>query len=432
MDAEERAEREVAARVAVLAGDRGLAGRDHRAAGADESLDAGDLGVAEAAHVGEDDDVQSLEGLCDLVGVQRHVGDAGAVQRLHRAAIGRHRLVGGVGAAEVVVVLLGPDHADVGAELAVNEQVLVLFVPGEDRLGGRVLPPVLVHRADVVPPGLDAAGEARGRPEPHLGLRHAGEAEGGGAELVLRHRLGDQLVPARDLVQPLAGLGVLLEAVVGVAPLVVEHDDRRLGEDALEVDEAVRVVEELAADHPQPGAVLAAGLAGDLVVKLPEVGPALEVPAHPVAVGVGVPVVRPRQLLAGVGLELRLAMVAVADAGSRQARPAVVGEAVRMAALDDLAHHVRQELAVVGRADAGDELVGLADRLAVDVAADPVGVRFVEVPGDSVRSPCGPAPPAPPRGRPRRSRRRGRARRASRRGGAAGSATDNRRRCRRR
>ena len=56
-----------------------------------------------------------------------------------------------------------------------------------------VLAAVFVVGADVVPPGLDAAGEALDHPHASLGCRLAGQAEGGRARLVHRHALGGSL-----------------------------------------------------------------------------------------------------------------------------------------------------------------------------------------------------------------------------------------------
>src|SRR5690606_29585252 len=108
---------------------------------------------------------------------------------------------------------------------------------------------------------------------------------------------------------------------------------------ALKIDETLGVVENLAADHAHPGAVLAAGCARDAVVERPEFGAAFKAPADPFAIALVGPVVVPRQLHAGTVLELRLAVLAIADLAARQAGPAVIGKAIGLAALDDLLHH---------------------------------------------------------------------------------------------
>jgi hypothetical protein len=140
---------------------RGLAGDDERAALGGERLERGEVGVGEHREVGQHQHVEASGGGAEVGGVHREPVETGARQRPHGAAVGIERARGSAVAAEAVVVRLAPDHADAGERGAADEDVLVRLVPAEDRLGGAVLPAILVAGADVVPPRLDAAGEAR-------------------------------------------------------------------------------------------------------------------------------------------------------------------------------------------------------------------------------------------------------------------------------
>ena len=80
-------------------------------------------------------------------------------------------------------------------------------------------------RADVVPPRLDAAGDAGDHPHPRLGRGLARDAVVARPDWYIAMLLRRQLVPAEQPVDALAGVAVLLEAGVVVAPLVIEHHD---------------------------------------------------------------------------------------------------------------------------------------------------------------------------------------------------------------
>ena len=71
-------------------------------------------------------------------------------------------------------------------------------------------------------------------------------------------------------------------------------------------------------------------------------------------------------------------MLAIADAAAIQAAPTVVGDALGVRALDDLAQHVRQVLLVVRAVDARHVEVAGPVRLAGGVHGEPVGMRLVE------------------------------------------------------
>ena len=135
---------------------------------------------------------------------------------------------------------------------------------------------------------------------------------------------------------------------------------------SLQVAERARLRGHRAAVHARPDAVGPARRARDPVVQLPDLDPARVVPPDPLAVGADRPSPPSRgSALAVSSPERARAVVAVADALAAHARPAVVGEAVGMRALDDLAQHVGQVLVVVRAVDAGDVLLGGAIRLAV-------------------------------------------------------------------
>ena len=80
-------------------------------------------------------------------------------------------------------------------------------------------------RADVVPPRLDAAGDAGDHPHPRFGGRLARDAEVAGPDWYIAMLSGASLSQPSSAVHALAGVAVLLEAGVVVAPLVVEHHD---------------------------------------------------------------------------------------------------------------------------------------------------------------------------------------------------------------
>src|SRR5882757_1506840 len=84
---------------------------------------------------------------------------------------------------------------------------------------------VLLIRAEVMPPRLDAAGETVEHPEAHFRPGFAGEAEVRLAGLIYGHAFGDELVPTQEAVDEFAGEAVVLEAAGVGARLMVEHDD---------------------------------------------------------------------------------------------------------------------------------------------------------------------------------------------------------------
>ncbi len=97
-----------------------------------------------------------------------------------------------------------------------------------------------------------------------------------------------------------------------------------------------------------------------------------------------VPVGLARQLHAGPSAELAFAMGAIADVLAAHSGPAIVGDAVRMRAFDNLAQHARQVFVVVRAVDAGDVFVRGAIRIAVAVASEPIRVSPIEILGGAV------------------------------------------------
>ena len=226
----------------------------------------------------------------DVVHVHRQIRNAGANQRLREAAPGLLDQFLGIVPAVEIGVLLRPDDPHAGDGPAVDEVLLVGLVPAQDRLGRAVHPPVLVIGADVMPPRLNAAGEARQHPHPRLRLGLAGQPERGPAHLVHRHALGDQLVPAQQAVDELAGQGIVLETLGVAARLVVQHDDFGAGADLLVVAETPALAADAAAVHPEPQAVRPARGFRHAVVQVPDLQPAGVAPLNPLAIDRIVPV----------------------------------------------------------------------------------------------------------------------------------------------
>ena len=88
-----------------------------------------------------------------------------------------------------------------------------------------------------MPPGLDASGETLEHPHPRLGLGLGGDAKRGAARLIHRHAFRNQLVPPEQAMDALAGVGVLPEAGVVGAGLVIEQNDLGALADRLQVAE---------------------------------------------------------------------------------------------------------------------------------------------------------------------------------------------------
>lgn len=122
------------------------------------------------------------------------------------------------------------------------------------------------------------------------------------------------------------------------------------------------------------------------VVRLfPHLDPARVVPHDPLAICGIVPVRLLRQRFSGLRLKPACAVRAVADALATQPGPAVVGEAIGMSALDDLAQDVWQIFVVICAVDAGDVLVRGAIRTSLEISREPVRMRREAVLGGAIR-----------------------------------------------
>ena len=176
-----------------------------------------------------------------MIDVDGQVRDAGADQGVRHPAVGQVHEHARVVAAVEVGVPLRPDDPDARHGPTVDQVFLVLRVPAVQRLDGAELATVLLAGPDVVPPGLDAAGEPLEDPQASLRLRLARAAEGRPARLVHRHALGGELLPAQQSVHLLAGVAVLLEAGRVLPRLVVEHQDLGAAADRRAIAEPARL-----------------------------------------------------------------------------------------------------------------------------------------------------------------------------------------------
>ena len=191
--------------------------------------------------------------------------------------------------------------------------------------------------------------------------------------------------PSRPWIS-LPGFAVLLEAGRVRAALVIQqHHLGALADLACMSRNDARLAGDRAAVHADPEAVRAARGFRGAVEQVPDLQPPVVVPLDPLR---GRPGRSSRACCgsgcAGLVAELALAVGAVADAVAPQAGPTVVGEALGVAALDDLGQHAGDVLVVVGAVDAGDVLVRGAIGLAGGVAREPVRMRLVEILGHAV------------------------------------------------
>src|SRR5437870_3394462 len=138
----------------------------------------------------------------------------------------------------------------------------------------------------------------------------------------------------------LAHLRVALEPAGGGARLRVQHDDLCPLTDRLVVTKACALGDQVATVHADPQAVRPAASAGDAVVQLPDRDTPGVVPGDPLAVHRVVPVARVGQARAGRVTKAAGAVDAVAHARPLEATPAIVRDAVGVAALDDLAQDI--------------------------------------------------------------------------------------------
>ena len=200
-------------------------------------------------------------------------------------------------------------------------------------------------------PTVCAAGRAGDCPHPRLFVGVRAEPEGPVAADVVREALRDDQVFAGGEVQKIPVLVILFETVQHVPALVVREDEFRTVEQFLHVRQ--RNVRGIGVDHAEPKAVRASCLPGRLIKQVPVFGPDPHAPPDPFAVR-GIFEIRLfRQFEAGVPEESLPAVPAVADPVPPDALPAVVREARRVIAFDDLRQDVRDVLFVVAARDAG-------------------------------------------------------------------------------
>ena len=199
--------------------------------------------------------------------------------------------VSAIVAAEEVGVALRPDEADGRDRRPIDQVVLVRLVPAHDRLGAsgtcggprgrrrrgatRAGCRRRCPRSSTCAPRLPACSRRGSSPGP-TGTSPSTPA---------------QLVPAEHAVHALAGVAVLLEARVVVAPLVIEHQDRRRARRSPSdrgSERACAVTEPLFMPDQRQSGPPAARV--DAVVQLPELDAAGVAPHDPLAVGRVVPV----------------------------------------------------------------------------------------------------------------------------------------------
>ena len=236
--------------------------------------------------------------------MNRKIRNASADQRVHEAGIGGiDDITSGI-AAEEVGVALRPDDPHSGDWSAVDKILLVRLPPSHDRFGCCVHAAILVIGADEVPPRLNATGDAGDHPHARFRRRLARDAIVARTGFVHRHRLGRELVPSEHHVDALAGIAILLEAGIVIAPLMIEHHDVGTRADLLQVAERARLRGHRSAVHARPDAIRSSSRARGPIVQFPYFDAARVTPHDPVAVRPVVPVGLPRQRAAGFCSEL--------------------------------------------------------------------------------------------------------------------------------
>ena len=106
-----------------------------------------------------------------LIDVHRNIGNSGPDQRLHQPAVRQLNQFRGIIAAVEIRVALRPDAPHGRHRLAIHHVPFVVLVEPHQRLGCFVHPAVLMVRAHMVPPGLNAAREALDHPHARFGRR---------------------------------------------------------------------------------------------------------------------------------------------------------------------------------------------------------------------------------------------------------------------
>ena len=176
MTAKQIRQHEVGPGVAPLCVKAGRTGCEQRSAPLHEAADGGGLRVRQRSDVRENQHLHAGGAAIDVVGVDRQIRNARANQRVHETRVRRVDHLGGGIAPEEIGIALGPHDADVREGRAIDQVPLVRLPPAHHRLGGAVHATVLVIGRHVVPPRLNAAGDAGDHPHPRFrrGLaRHA-------------------------------------------------------------------------------------------------------------------------------------------------------------------------------------------------------------------------------------------------------------------
>ena len=190
---------------------------------------------------------------------------------LGETARGRSTSSSRVVAAVEVGVALRPGDGDVGDGAAVEEVLFVGLMPLHDGFGGFVHAAIFVIGGDVVPPGLDAAGETGEHPHLGFGGGFGGEAELGAAELVHGHAFGDEFVPAEEAVHEFSVEGIADGAALGAGlPFQSMMISERAASCWRSRKEVAWEETSLPSMPSQRRAVFtSAGVAGDAVVEVP-------------------------------------------------------------------------------------------------------------------------------------------------------------------
>src|ERR1051326_3633960 len=228
-----------------------------------------------------------------------------------------------------------------------------------------------------MPPWLDRSGEAFHCPHPNLRFRFARDTEHRASGLVHSGAFGDQAVPAHQPVDELAHLRVALEST-RAAELRIKHHDLSTFTDGLVITETRALGDDVATVHADPQAGGPTGVAGDPIVQLPVAHAARVAQGDPLTVRRVTPISLRWQRASGRIPKDTRTIHTVADARAFESAPAVVGDSVRMAALDDFAQDVCKKLIVVGTVDARDVQVFGTVWPPFAVDGEPVRVLDVE------------------------------------------------------
>ena len=348
LHAQQFAQRPIRARIAPFVIAPALAAGQQAAARLHKGAHGRKLGVAQGPHVreGQRGQLPACNRRRQVVGVHRLVGDARREQRARQALPGMVYFQAGLVSPIKVGVALAPHHPQRGHRLPVEEVFFVLGVPLPQAFGRAILAAVLVRRANMMPPRLDATSQPRHHPQARLRLRLARQPERrAAAVLVHGHAFGDQLIPTQQVVQQMTGLAVGLKAArrrhrcAHRPRLRVEQQHFGALRDAAQIAETGPLPNRVAAHHADPQAVGPAGLTHGAVVNLPDLQTAGVTPLDPLAVCRVVPVFTPWQRAARGSQKAARRVRVIVDRLAAQAAEAVIGKAIGPVAPRDLAQH---------------------------------------------------------------------------------------------